>query len=182
MNYFELIRKYIPYNSRTYPIYVIHVSLVTAKALQIARQKNLSRIQIQFIEEAGMLHDIGICRVHAPSLGCNGNRPYLWHGVAGRKILEKENLPRHALVAERHVGLGLTKQEIIQQRLPLPQRDMLPESIAEKIICWADLFFSKRRNRLWEEKSFAQVRTEVSKYGKRQSDLLQHWKHYFAER
>ena len=45
--------------------------------------------------------------------------------------------------AKRHTGAGLTKKEIIEQELPLPQQDFLPETTEEKLICYADKFFSK---------------------------------------
>ncbi len=54
-----------------------------------------------------------------------------------------EGLERHALVAERHIGLGITREEIIRQQLPLPRRDMLCESLEEKIICWLICFSAK---------------------------------------
>ena len=95
------------------------------------------------MEEAAMLHDIGIFLTHAPSLGCNGPHPYLKHGHLGCKLLEKEGLPKHALVCERHVGVGITRKDVLDHKLPLPAKDMLPLSLEEKIICYADKFFSK---------------------------------------
>ncbi len=50
-----------------------------------------------FIEEAALLHDIGVCQVHAPGLGLHGRHPYIMHGVLGREILEREGYPLHAL-------------------------------------------------------------------------------------
>ncbi len=58
---------------------------------------------------------------------------YIYHAPAGRALLEHEGLERHALVAERHIGLGITREEIIQQQLPLPRRDMLCESLEERL-------------------------------------------------
>ena len=48
-----------------------------------------------------------------------------------------------ARVAELHTGSGLTSAEITQQKLPLPARDYLPSSLLEKLICYADKFYSK---------------------------------------
>ena len=37
-----------------------------------------------------------------------------------------------------------TAEEIISQHLPIsPPRDLLPESVEEKLVCYADKFFSK---------------------------------------
>ncbi|MDE6143268.1 MAG: phosphohydrolase, partial [Muribaculaceae bacterium] len=50
------------------------------------------------------------------------------------------------------------------QSLPLPHRDMLPVSIEEKVICYADKFFSKSGN-LSEEKSFEKVTAQMESHG-----------------
>ena len=51
--------------------------------------------------------------------------------------------PRHALVCERHTGAGLSLKDIMDQKLPVPPREMLPVSMEEQVICFADKFFSK---------------------------------------
>jgi uncharacterized protein len=175
IDYFKIIHKYIPPESFVYSVYIPHVSLVTAKALRIAKKLGLSHEQVIFIEEAAMLHDIGIVKVKRYSPSSDGDLPYICHAPVGREILEREGLPKHALVAERHIGIGISKQEIIEQQFPLPHRDMLPESIEEKIICWADLFFGKKPEKLWTESSLAEVKKKVARYGKRQECEFQEW-------
>ena len=44
--------------------------------------------------------------------GCYGDKDYICHGYLGRALLEKEGLPAHALVCERHVGVGLSISDI----------------------------------------------------------------------
>ncbi len=181
VDYFDIIHAYIPPDSPVYRIYIPHVSLVTAKALALAKHLGVSRSRREFIEEAAMLHDIGIARVDRYSQLPPQNIPYICHGPLGREILEQEGLPRHALVAERHVGVGISKQEIMDQGLPIPQRDMIPETIEEKIVSWADLFFSKTPKKLWREKSLRNVRKRVKKYGTRQAKLFRQWSKEFGE-
>lgn len=173
--YFRIIHKYIPPDSPTYPIYLIHCQLVANKALTIAKQLRLSVKRQTFIEEAAMLHDIGIIRTNTPDLFCYGDLPYLCHLSEGRKILEAEGLPRHALVAETHVGVGLTKEQIQEQNLPLPYRDMKPTTVEEEIISFADLFYSKNPEKLWREKALKKVRENVAKRGKDQLAILDEW-------
>jgi uncharacterized protein len=72
-------------------------------------------------------------------------------------------MDRHALVCERHTGTGLTLQQIVEQGLPLPRRDMQPVSMEEQIICFADKFFSKTH--LDAEKSVEQARRSLEKFG-----------------
>lgn len=181
IDYFAIIHKYIPPNSRTYKIYVPHVTLVTAKALNIARKLHLSAEQLIFIEEASMLHDIGIIKVERFSLSSRDNLPYLSHAPMGREILEREGLPRHALVAENHIGVGITQDEIIEQKHPLPLRDFVPQTLEEKIISWADLFYGKHPEKLWIEKSLHDVKKLVSKYGQRQEKVFEEWLALFGE-
>ena len=59
------------------------------------------------------------------------------------QILRNEHLPEsYARVCERHTGAGLTLHDILSQNLPLPHHDLQPETIEEKLICYADKFFS----------------------------------------
>ena len=67
-----------------------------------------------------------------------------------------------ARVAERHTGAGLTIDDIDHQQLPLPHKDYLPETILEKLICYADKFFSKSGS--MQEKSLEKVRASIARH------------------
>ena len=175
VEYFRIIHKYIPPDSPTYPLYVVHCQLVANKALSIARRLQLSEESQTFIEEAAMLHDIGIVRTDTPSLHCTGTLPYVCHVLEGRKILEAEGLPRHAAVAESHIGVGITQADIHEQGLPFPLRDIFPATLEEKIISFADFFYSKSPDKLWQEKSLDKIRKNVAKRGKEKSKILEQW-------
>ena len=162
MNPLEIIDKYCK-EEKLRHILLVHSRAVADKALTIARNHPELQADEQFIEEAALLHDIGIVRVNAPAIACVGTEPYICHGILGAEILRAEGLERHALVCERHTGTGLTLQQIIAQQLPLPHRDMQPVSIEEQIICFADKFFSKTR--LESEKSAEQARRSLEKFG-----------------
>jgi uncharacterized protein len=112
-----------------------------------------------------MLHDIGICFTNAPEIGCYGELPYLAHGYKGRELLEKEGLQLIAPVCERHIGVGISIGDIKKHNLSLPKRDMTPQTIEEKIICYADKFFSKSTDNLLLPKPLKKVKKSVSKYG-----------------
>ena len=84
-------------------------------------------------------------------------------------------MPRHALVCERHVGLGITKKEIILHNLPLPESDMCPVSIEEQIICYADKFFSKTGKFISKEKPVKKVLKRLEKYGHDKVLRFQSW-------
>ena len=157
-----------------------HSNMVADKAVKIARRLTHLAPDIEFVKEAAMLHDIGIGLTHSPTLGCNGSYPYVCHGILGRDILDNEGLPMHALVCERHVGVGLSKTDIENQRLPLPLRDMLPISIEEQIICFADKFFSKNHRSPQSEKKPDQIIDILEKYGIKQADRFRRWLDLFG--
>jgi len=180
VDYFAIIHKHIDPASLTYRYYLPHVVLVTQKALQAARRLNLAEAQLRFIEEAAMLHDIGIIKVKAEEIGCTGDLPYLCHLSEGRAILEREGLPGHALVAERHAGVGISKEEIMERNYPLPPRDMLAESLEEKIISWADLFYGKYPGKVWVERPQEKVRQGLAKFGQDKVKRFDEWQALFA--
>lgn len=175
LNYFSIIHKYIAPSTPTYSIYITHCHMVTQKAVAIAERLDLDATSRRFIEEAAMLHDIGIITTDTPSLHCTGKLSYLCHGPEGRKILEAEGLANHALVAERHIGTGLRVADIVAQDLPLPQRDMTPQCVEEEIISYADLFYSKNIEKLWRARSLKKVRRNVGKHGDYQLAVLEDW-------
>lgn len=164
-----------PPGSRAYDLLTRHGELVAAKALEVAARVAHLRPDTEFIFQAALLHDIGIRLTSAPELGCNGPHPYICHGYLGREMLERRGLPRHALVCERHVGVGLTTGDIRRQGLPLPLRDMRPATIEEEIICYADKFFSKNGATGGKAKSAAQVLDELRPYGPRPTARFKRW-------
>jgi uncharacterized protein (TIGR00295 family) len=99
------------------------------KELALKMASRVKGVDMDFIDTASILHDIG-------RFECPPGPKTIFHGVKGSEILKKEHLPRHALVAERHVGSGITKDEA--RKLGLPTRSYLPKSKEEKIICMAD--------------------------------------------
>ncbi|MFC1801711.1 HD domain-containing protein [Nanoarchaeota archaeon] len=136
----ELLKKYAPNNSIFQRVYQ-HCKTVQKAALAIAQeiQKNGKKVDLELIKIGSLLHDIG--RFQVPPK----HEKSLQHGMLGGKILRKEGLIKLARICERHIGAGITKEEIIKFKLPLPKKDLLPKSIEEKIVNYADdLVFSDR--------------------------------------
>jgi uncharacterized protein len=176
----EVIVEYCPQGSAVYEILVEHSSLVVQKALALARNLSHLNPDMDFIYEAAMLHDIGIIMTRTPELGCTGALPYICHGVSGRTLLEREGLARHGLVCERHVGVGITIADIQSGSLPLPLRDMTPNTLEEQIICYADKFYSKNGHRHPVlEKSTGDIVLSLSPYGQDKVDRFLSWQQQF---
>lgn len=129
MDYQAIIDKYYPADNELRRVLLKHSRQVADRCLQIVRKHPELSVDAQFVEEAAMLHDIGIYQCNAPSIHCHGTEPYIKHGPIGGEMLREEGFPRHARVAERHTGTGLPGYE--------------PETLEEQIICYADKFYSK---------------------------------------
>lgn len=109
----------------------------------------------------------------ADGIFCKGDKPYICHGYLGADLMRNEGYPRHALVCERHTGAGLSLEQIVEQQLPVPHREMLPVSIEEQIICFADKFYSKTR--LDREKTVEKARNSLEKYGAEGLSRFDRW-------
>jgi uncharacterized protein len=168
----KILLKYYPEGSLAYEYLYPHSLLVASLALKIAKQNPQLNADLNFIETAAFLHDIGIFQTHAPKFGCHGSLPYLAHGYLGRNILEKEGYPEHALVCERHVGVGISKEDVIINELPLPERDMRPQSIEEEIICYADKFYSKNPDKINITRTPEEILKKLEKYGEEKPGIF----------
>ncbi len=180
MNAISILQRNFGKNQDAFEIVLEHSRMVAAKAVTIARALSNPAIDVAFVEEAALLHDIGVSRIHSPRIACHGDAPYICHGILGRDILEKEGLTSHALVCERHIGVGIGVKDIVQQQLPLPKREMIPVTLEEKIICFADLFYSKKPGRLQTEKSVDEIRKALQKHGRHKVAVFENWLREFS--
>jgi uncharacterized protein len=177
INPLEIIDKYYPSGSEIHYVLVKHSQDVKAKALEVAAKHPELNLDTEFISEAAMLHDIGIFLCEAPRIFCHGTHHYIEHGYLGADLLRAEGLPRHALVCERHTGVGLSLHVIQSAHLPVPQRDMLPVSLEEQVICYADKFYSKTQ--LYEVHDVERIRTYLARYGESGVRKFDEWQILF---
>ena len=173
----KIIDKYYSGDGDLRTILIIHSQSVARKALQIVSLHPELNLDREFIEEAAMLHDIGIIKTDAPGIKCFGTEPYICHGILGAEMLRQEGLPRHARVCERHTGAGLSLNEIVSQNLPLPHQDFLPETLEEQVICYADKFFSTTH--LEREKSVEKAEKSIAKFGEEGLARFKQWEKMF---
>ena len=139
---FDLLKELkVPYNVRR------HSLKVADKALEIAERIKSNEIDIDLIEIGALLHDIGRCQTHG-----------FKHALIGAKLIRERGLPeRIARICETHILGGLDKEDAKQ--VGLPERDFLPVTLEEKIICLADKYFAgtkevsiEQRFKKWFEK------------------------------
>ena len=113
-----------------------HCIAVAELALEIAaasknKNKNKNGNENKSIDEelvftGALLHDIGRARSHGVE-----------HGFLGGEIAKSLGLDdRLVKIIQRHVGAGITAEEAKQ--LGLPRISLMPETMEEKIVAYAD--------------------------------------------
>lgn len=158
-----LFHKYYSDNPELRRIVTTHSAMVAKKALEICRNKNLP-LDHKLVFSAAMVHDIGVVNCNAPEIHAHGKQPYILHGLEGKKILQRHGLKHLANVCTNHTGAGITAKEIEDKNLPLPHQDFLPKNLLEKLICYADKFYSKSHD-LTKEKTIEEISAQMKRHG-----------------
>lgn len=105
-----------------------HCKAVCRKAMEIA--SNFDNADKDLIRKGALLHDIGRSRTHG-----------IEHAIEGVKIAEKYGYSQDVLnIIERHIGAGITAEEA--EKLGLPKKSYIPQTIEEKIVAHADNLIS----------------------------------------
>lgn len=206
MDYLALLHRYYPEDNALRRMLLHHSRQVCARALKIVERHPELGANRNLVEAGAMLHDIGIFLTDAPGIHCHGTAHYILHGSLGAQLLrneaeqlKKEKLQEEQLkeeqpqaiqlqeelhfyealarICERHTGTGLTRQTIIERGLPDPQQDLLPETIEEQIICYADKFYSK--SHLERERTIPQTLQSLEKFGDEGVEKFRHWTELF---
>ena len=206
MDYLALIHRYYPEDNALRRMLLHHSRQVCARALQIVERHPELGANRNLVEAGAMLHDIGIFLTDAPGIHCHGTAHYILHGSLGAQLLrneakqlkkekqQEEQLKEEKLqaiqlqeelhfyealarICERHTGTGLTRQTIIERGLPDPHQDLLPETIEEQIICYADKFYSK--SHLERERTIPQTLQSLEKFGDEGVEKFRHWTELF---
>ena len=101
-----------------------HCKAVCAKAMKIA--SNFDDADCELIRKGSLLHDIGRARTHG-----------ITHAIEGVEIARGYGYDDDVLnIIERHIGAGITEEEA--ERLGLPKKSYIPETLEEKIVAHAD--------------------------------------------
>ena len=177
MDALDLIYKYYPEDNALRRLLLHHSRQVADRALYIAGQRPGLGVDTGFVEEAALLHDVGIFLTDAPAIHCHGTEPYLVHGYLGGKLMRAEGRPDLARVCERHTGTGLTREDIAARALPLPPADYLPETMEEKLVCYADKFYSKSHPE--RERTIPQTAKSLEKFGTEGAAKFLEWARLF---
>lgn len=165
--FLDILERYYP-NGPLKESLLRHSCQVWEKAEMIRKEQKLALTEEETALGA-LLHDIAIFRCHAPDIHCCGEEHYLRHGILGGELLREYgrekglDLEKYAGVCEHHTGSGLTRENILAQNLPLPPEDLLPATLLEELICYADKFFSKSGD--GQEKPLEKVKKSLARHG-----------------
>ena len=119
---------------------ILHSEKVADKALEIANNITKVNVDKKLIEIGSILHDIGRTKTHGFD-----------HALIGGKILrEKGFSEKLAKICETHILGGLDKEDA--KEFGLPEKEYLPISIEEKIICLADKLIAGTKEVSLEER------------------------------
>ncbi len=114
-----------------------HCIAVKDVAIKIAKKANAD---VKLVEAAALLHDIGRSKTHG-----------VLHALEGAKIAKELGLPDCIIkIIERHIGAGIPAKDA--KKLGLPEKDYIPITLEEKIVCHADsMIINNRQQRIEDE-------------------------------
>ncbi|GAA0348327.1 HDIG domain-containing protein [Actinoallomurus spadix] len=100
-------------------------------------------VDADLVRAGALLHDIGVYRLYDDT-GRMDEAGYIRHGILGHELLRDEGL---SAVLRRfcscHTGVGITRDDVRRQELPLPVADYVAESREEELVMYADKFHTK---------------------------------------
>lgn len=162
-----LHHKYAP-SDAGFDLVFTHCRIVAEIAEQCIANKHLAA-DAALVRVGCLLHDIGVYELLDKDGTEREDLPYITHGIRGEAILKKEGFPEIIWrFGSHHTGVGLTKQDIIKQGLPLPLQDYEAETIEEELVMYADKFHSK--NTPPNFNTFEHYKKTVAKFGQDKSD------------
>jgi uncharacterized protein len=161
-NIMALHRKYAP-SDVVYDLVFTHSCIVRDIAAQLIEANGLV-VDDKLVQIGALLHDVGVYPLLDATGKLRENVHYITHGNEGERILRKEGLPENIWrFAAHHTGVGLSKQDIINQKLPLPIVDYFAETDEELLIMYADKFHSKTTPPYFN--SYKWYREDIAKFG-----------------
>ncbi|MEV7025531.1 HDIG domain-containing metalloprotein [Kitasatospora sp. NPDC093558] len=119
-----------------------HCEIVSDIAEQLLARAALP-LDADLVRVGALLHDIGVYRLYDRA-GRLDHRSYIRHGVLGHEILREEGYSeRLRRFCSCHTGVGLSRHDIREQGLDIPEADYLAETAEEQLVMYADKFHSK---------------------------------------
>jgi uncharacterized protein len=121
-----------------------HCVIVCGIAEQL-RARSGADASLDLVRAGCLLHDVGVYRLYDDA-GRLDHANYIRHGILGHELLREEGFPEVICrFAAHHTGVGLSREDVLRQELPLPPGDYLAETPEETLVMYADKFHSKTK-------------------------------------
>lgn len=181
-----------------FALIAVHCEIV-ARLSELIAQKAKTSVSRELLIAGALAHDIGTYSVlneqafedcagesspdshssdrHSSDSHSSGARSvfckdvYIQHGLRGYRILTERGFSEDiAAFARNHTGVGITKADCIQQKLPLEPADYMPTNPVQEIVMLADKFHTKSLPPRFVSEQTARAR--VDKFG---SENIARW-------
>ena len=127
-----------------------HSEKVAEKAIEIGKKIKKVKVDLDLIEIGALLHDIGRTKTHSFD-----------HAQIGGKILKQRGMSQKLVrICETHILGGLDKEDA--KNVGLPEKNFIPKTIEEKIVCLADKYIAGTKEVTIEER----IERWFQKYGR----------------
>lgn len=136
-------------------------------------------VDIDLARAGSLLHDIGVYRLYNDA-GDLDQANYIRHGVLGYELLHEEGLPEAICrFASHHIGVGISREDVVAQRLPIPPADYLAETGEERLVMYADNFHSKTTPPVF--RTAAECAARLRRFGEEKVRAFQAMRDTFGE-
>jgi uncharacterized protein len=137
----ELHQRHAPTAAALELVYT-HCQIVGAVAGQLLAASGFAA-NAALVRAGCLLHDVGVYPLYDEA-GRLDYANYIRHGVLGYQLLRAEGLPEVICrFASHHTGVGLTRDDVVRQELPVPPADYLADTAEETVVMYADKFHTK---------------------------------------
>ncbi len=114
----------LPENVRRHCIKVAEIAMRIAERIK----QNGHDVDLEAVKKGALLHDLGRAITHEP----------FRHFILTGEILRKEGFDEKIVrIAERHFSAGVTEEDARKLGLEVV-RNFMPETVEEKVVCYAD--------------------------------------------
>jgi uncharacterized protein len=171
-----LHERYAP-NQEAFDLVHTHCRIVCAVAEQLLPGR--PALDVDLIRAGSLLHDIGVYRLYGAD-GALEEANYLRHGVLGHALLRELGFPESLCrFCSHHTGVGLSRDDVLRQGLPLPAGDYLADTEEERLVMYADKFHSKTTPPVFVTAASYAVR--VRRFGEDKATAFAAMVEYFGE-
>lgn len=159
---------------KSFALIATHCEIVARLAVILAEQSG--QTVTNTLIEGALAHDIGTYSVLAHNAFAHNQvlfqrDIYIQHGTRGYELLLSEGFDESlAQFARNHTGVGITKADCVQQKLPIEPADYMPTNAAQEIVALADKFHTKSLPPRFVSEQTARARVE--KFG---SENIARW-------